>query len=602
MNKTVLFGMLFATVCVFVACEKNDPSEDKGESYTSTDQKVKLENIATKLVNKFNTQDQKKVVELSDYLTDLYDTYNWDFSEVENHYKGKFGFLRNVNKYVHSVAKGDVTANLGADIMSLVVDGTSDTEIYNFSTFDGVWEANDATHTWEYKEPGNGGVVLKFKGPNGSQCIAKLQGSGAGQITYPGTYEAPNGKYYIIPESEMQISDGESYYYNGYSYSYYYSGEYYQVQAKYTDYYYIDAYAYNNVTYSWEAVEIPDGEYYYNFNQYYYYQNSSYEVYKGNKVDYYYILLPEDKVYVTESDYNNGYYMYNNKQYWVSREYANQPFEATLPAKITFSLKEETVEHISMEMNFDIKKSDHFNYDSKIKITNLTYGMSTKISKNAIGTAFYINLGSEQLIKAVTDLKNCILIDKAESQDWGEFAEMYAQMFDELDIATGTAVASIDVLGELQIKATTTDGTKFLQDLRDLEDKYPYDSSNHWWEQADEQPQYNTELAKLYNSFLTANLYYNGNSAIQAQLKSEVVWRNENVYIYDNDYNYTTEQHQLWDCEPVFYFPKDGTSYAFGDYFTEGSFKSVINLTEDLVNNYIKLSQHWSGEIGEIKF
>ena len=37
------------------------------------------------------------------------------------------------------------------------------------------------------------------------------------------------------------------------------------------------------------------------------------------------------------------------------------------------------------------------------------------------------------------------------------------------------------------------------------------------------------------------------------------------------------------------YFPKDGTSYAFDEYFTESAFASVIQLTEDLVNKYLGL-------------
>ena len=39
-------------------------------------------------------------------------------------------------------------------------------------------------------------------------------------------------------------------------------------------------------------------------------------------------------------------------------------------------------------------------------------------------------------------------------------------------------------------------------------------------------------------------------------------------------------------------FPKDGTTYAFDEYFTESAFGSVIQLAEDLVNKYISLLRY----------
>jgi hypothetical protein len=50
----------------------------------------------------------------------------------------------------------------------------------------------------------------------------------------------------------------------------------------------------------------------------------------------------------------------------------------------------------------------------------------------------------------------------------------------------------------------------------------------------------------------------------------------------------------------VLYFPQNGTTYEFEDYFTSVAFGSVFDLAEDLVNSYIKLAKY--NEIEPIDF
>ncbi|MBD5397036.1 hypothetical protein HDR62_02690 [bacterium] len=549
MKKTLFFlAAAFSVATLFSSCEKPEKEDDKksDEVYSAEAQKTKLQDIAIELMNKFNPEDQRKAVELSDYLTRLYEDYDWDFSNVEDHYKGDYGFLYSVNRDVRQAVYGDPTSNFATDLLRKATK-EGNTEIYKFANVNAVWEANETEHQWEYKGEGNGGLVLKFKGPKGVQCEAKLWGVD-GTITYKGTYEVPTDKYYIeLNEREVRLPDdiGKEYYDKVFS-KYEYEGEKYWVYHYDEDYYYIRVY---------------------------------------------------DKHYVSEEDYENGWCEYEGKKYWsIYREYEDQPFEATLPNQVNFYLKEGATEHINYAMKFDVKKSDHFNFDFTLKITNLTIAQGLKVSKNAAGYVFSAKLGNEDLIKAVFDLKNCGLVDKANNQDWEDWLDMYVKMWNGYSAETGSAIAQVDILGgKLTIKTSTTDGMKFYKDCMDLDDKYrTADYYEYWWEEYWHQAPYNMEMAKLLNKFLKVDMYYGDNKSVQAQM----MW--EASFYDDEDWN--GDKHQIWDCDPVVYFPIDGSSYNFGEYFTEKRFNTVINTAEELVKKYIRLSERWGDYADDIDF
>ncbi|MDE5544143.1 MAG: hypothetical protein K2I83_01875, partial [Bacteroidales bacterium] len=217
MKRTLfLLAAVFSVATIFSSCEPDNEDKNKSDKvYTNEEQKEKLQDVATELMNKFNPEEQRKAVELSDYLTQLYDDYDWDFSDIEGQYKGDYGFLYSVNCDVRQAVFGDPTSNFATNLLKKASKERS-TEIYKFANVNAVWEANETEHKWEYKGEGNGGLVLKFKGPKGVQCEAKLWGVD-GTITYKGTYEAPTGKYYIrLNEREVKLPEdiGEEYYYD----------------------------------------------------------------------------------------------------------------------------------------------------------------------------------------------------------------------------------------------------------------------------------------------------------------------------------------------------------------------------------------------------
>lgn len=557
MKRTLfLLAAVFSVATVFSSCEPDNEDKNKSDKvYTDEEQKEKLQDVATEFMNKFNPEDQRKSVELSDYLTQLYDDYDWDFSDIEDQYKGDYGFLCSVNNDVRRAVFGDPTSNFATDLLAKATK-EGNTEIYKFANVNAVWEANETKHKWEYKGEGNGGLVLKFKGPKGVQCEAKLWGVD-GNITYKGTYEVPTDKYYIeLNRREVKLPDniGKEYYGRWFGKRYEYEGEKYWVY---------------------------------------------HETYNG---DYYYINV-YDKYYVSEENYGSSY-KYDGNDYWVEREYEDQPFEATLPNQVNFYLKEGATEHISYAMKFDVKKSDHFNFDYTLKITNLTIAQGVKASKNAVGCVFSAKLGNEDLIKVVVDGKNCGLVDKADNQDWVDWFDMYGEMmFDDYSLKTGPGIAQVDILGgKLTIKTSTTDAIKFLKDWSDLEDKYPSDYNN-WWEAYRWQAPYNKEFVSLLNKFMKVDMYYGDSKSVQAQMKWEATYEDMEVDVWNSaTQRYDYEIKQIWDYEPMIYFPSDETSYNFGKYFTEKRFNTVINTAEDLLKKYIRLSDRWGDRADDIDF
>ena len=49
---------------------------------------------------------------------------------------------------------------------------------------------------------------------------------------------------------------------------------------------------------------------------------------------------------------------------------------------------------------------------------------------------------------------------------------------------------------------------------------------------------------------------------------------------------------KVYDSQLVLYFPQNGTTYQFEDYFTQVAFGSLADMIENLVDNYIKLAEY----------
>ena len=104
---------------------------------------------------------------------------------------------------------------------------------------------------------------------------------------------------------------------------------------------------------------------------------------------------------------------------------------------------------------------------------------------------------------------------------------------------------------------------------------------------------------------MQVGLYYN-TPVKQAELQMDLEldeWTDSYGGYYDENGEYVEEEYVVikdYDQILVLYFPQNGTTYEFEDYFTEVAFSSVIDLAEDLINSYIKLAKY--NEIEPIDF
>ena len=177
MKRNYFCLLILLLSLVFVACDKKKMEEEFGDvsnpekkELTAEEQKQKLQNVAEELIGVFNTNDQKDVIELVDYLIYKYEEYDWD--DVYDFYANKFDFVKSAVEGVKALSRGEVSANVSS-------------KVYRFSRFTGVFKANDATKSWEY-EGDSENIVLLFKNEEGVECKAELIASG---VEYTFDYE-----------------------------------------------------------------------------------------------------------------------------------------------------------------------------------------------------------------------------------------------------------------------------------------------------------------------------------------------------------------------------------------------------------------------------
>jgi hypothetical protein len=100
------------------------------------------------------------------------------------------------------------------------------------------------------------------------------------------------------------------------------------------------------------------------------------------------------------------------------------------------------------------------------------------------------------------------------------------------------------------------------------------------------EPQSEKDWERIVNNANTKfdlNVYFDGGNTVQAVINLEPRWDSGE---WGNDY---------W-CEPAIEF-NDGSRYLFYEYFTEDSFKDVINDAESFVEKYENLLERYFGFI-----
>ncbi len=195
MKKNYFYLVVILLSLVFVACDKDKKEEEFGgtsnpenKELTAAEQKKKLQTVAEELIGVFNTNDQKDVIALADYLIYKYEEYDWE--DVYDFYANKFDYVKSAVERVKALSRGEVSANVSS-------------KVYRFSKFTGIFKANDKTESWEY-EGDSENIVLLFKNEDGVECKAELKATG---VEYTFDYEDDyDDDYNLTVEVPSEIS------------------------------------------------------------------------------------------------------------------------------------------------------------------------------------------------------------------------------------------------------------------------------------------------------------------------------------------------------------------------------------------------------------
>ncbi len=132
----------------------------------------------------------------------------------------------------------------------------------------------------------------------------------------------------------------------------------------------------------------------------------------------------------------------------------------------------------------------------------------------------------------------------------------------------GTVNMAIDLLGELQIKGTCDDGSRFYDAIQAMDDDEKVYTN---------EPVFKKEVDKA-NDRLNLGVFYNGSDKRSANLLLGAF----------EDGDYYGSGAKYWSYQPVIKF-SDGSSYGFDQYFTKQAFRSIFDEATDLIDSFKRM-------------
>ncbi len=173
--------LLALSVFGFVACDgagsKKDNDSDPTQGPVSGDpvteqlspEEVTLyfQKTGEQMINMFKTADQKAVIQCVDLFLYEFLEYDFDWSDVENHFEAStYNSIWKVAQYASSVSQGK---RLPSDMVDFT---------FSFSNESAIFEADDAARTWKYKGKASDNSIQFIYTVQGKKCVAKLWGEG----------------------------------------------------------------------------------------------------------------------------------------------------------------------------------------------------------------------------------------------------------------------------------------------------------------------------------------------------------------------------------------------------------------------------------------
>lgn len=263
---------------------------------------------------------------------------------------------------------------------------------------------------------------------------------------------------------------------------------------------------------------------------------------------------------------SEGYnYTYNNYIDYTS-------YTIGLPETIKITLSEGSNQIISNIIKFDLSGITNEEFDisrnslSFSTIIEIDNGYRVDISRVAYSAnknasaSVVISKGEKKLVTigAAAD------VNDIPSVNLGAFSDFDIDDYETDKTNAKNAFVKLDIIGKIQLQGKLSDARKFADYLEEADDNDNSESNfKSYINQA--------------NSLADINLFYNGNSVKQADVKFEAF------------VDYSWNGVEYWTAEPVLYF-FDGSSYStFEAFFREKDFENTIDTFEELIHDFAEL-------------
>jgi len=512
-----------------------------GSVYTPEQTKNKLMDVAERMVKTFNTDDQKAVINLAENLYVKFKDYSWD--ETGDYFENRYTELWEKPRNMIRMAQGrrmPVATNYGYT--------------FSFAGEAAIFEADETNQKWVYKGKSNDkSMILRCKDSNGNTVEAKFWSEGT-ETTYKYTWE----DYHWDAPKKYADEEGVTLSVHGY-----YNGSYYNLRQDETGGWY-----YTQEVWDEQAYEYVDKKFYVNLAEVEIEDAYGYKQVGENDWDSYYYNYEATTGRFYRKDWSNEYKVYDGTTRTVT---------AVLPAKTFFTLKQGNTELIRFETQQEFVKNNHADVSVQCKLANLNWTMDANLKSKSFNFAFTFNYGTKKFFSGVANLPSIELIDKQDNQTFEDWAKQYEDRYEELLKKIGPAEGIFDLFGEVQVKVNTSNFGYAARDFMD----WDKNGDNFRTKKSTQQ------FCDIFNLNATNGIYY-GNDTKQAELRV--------IVSYD-------ERYDEYEPEPVLYFPADGSSYGFQQYFDRKPFTSDLKyMVEDLVNDYIRCSKSLYDEVGTVSF
>ncbi len=291
------------------------------------------------------------------------------------------------------------------------------------------------------------------------------------------------------------------------------------------------------------------------------------------------LMKDTDSDYKWNSWYDNLDNYYNERT--IDRNYND--FYVDIPEHITLTFTQGGKTIISTKADIDISQIKAENWDLsrdgisttvKAQVNNyeVVIDRASYSPENGASVKFELKKNGNIILYGGADaggyLTEKYSDDEEEDEEdvpgWGSTKISSSRRSSDVDISSvGAANITLNVLGWMRINATTTNVYSVKKTLENIDDN----KTNE-----DEIKRYASRL----NELLKANFYYLKEETSRGTISAEA--------FLDHVDNYLNREY--WDVKPIITFTSDGSSYAIDNYFTEDSFKTVVDTFRNLLDDF----------------